>query len=75
MRKMIFSLVAIWGILFAPVSLFAHPGHGVTEGHTITHYLTEPVHAIAIFSALVIIAGYLFYRFSAKNKSGEVKIK
>lgn len=42
----------------------AHPGHGsatsVEGGHTLIHYLTEPVHAVGILgSVAVIIAGAL----------------
>ncbi|MFN8244659.1 MAG: hypothetical protein U0X40_11450 [Ferruginibacter sp.] len=32
----------------APLSLFAHPGHGETDGFTITHYFVEPIHVVAL---------------------------
>jgi len=30
---------------------FAHPGHGETDPGTWTHYLTEPVHVVALIAA------------------------
>jgi hypothetical protein len=40
-----------------PFTGMAHPGHGETEGFTIIHYFTEPVHAIVTVGLL---AGVLF---------------
>ena len=31
-----------------PVAVMSHPGHGETEGFTITHYLVEPIHVIVV---------------------------
>jgi hypothetical protein len=39
-----------------PFISFAHHGHGVSEGFTITHYFIEPEHAIYTWS---FIAGAL----------------
>jgi hydrogenase/urease accessory protein HupE len=40
-------------VLSAPFVALAHPGHGETEGFTITHYFTEPIHAVATILAVV----------------------
>ena len=44
-------------IMLIPFAGMAHPGHGETEGFTIIHYFTEPVHAIVTVGLL---AGVLF---------------
>lgn len=53
--------IALVGLFAAmvPVSLFAHPGHGETDGFTITHYFTEPIHAITTIGALVVAIVYI----------------
>ena len=43
----------------ATTTLFAHDGHGRTEGSSILHYLSEPYHAIALFLGVASIAGAL----------------
>jgi hypothetical protein len=48
--KKLFGMMA--GLAAAP-ALLAHPGHGETEGFTITHYFTEPVHAVVTVLAVV----------------------
>lgn len=57
------------GLAAAP-ALFAHPGHGETEGFTITHYFTEPVHAVvtvlAVVGVLVLVTA-LRKRFSGNK--------
>ncbi len=49
MKKITLALLAI-----IPIVSFAHPGHGETEGYSIIHYFTEPVHAIVSISVLVL---------------------
>jgi putative copper export protein len=39
-------------VLSAPFAALAHPGHGETDGFTITHYFTEPIHAVATILAV-----------------------
>lgn len=65
MKKILFLLASV-----APaISALAHPGHGNTEGYTITHYFVEPQHVFPIVAVLA--AGVLlFNRFrkqAAKN--------
>jgi len=50
MKKLLFLFVT----LAATSAAFAHPGHGTTGGFTITHYITEPVHAIPLLFAIVL---------------------
>ena len=50
MKKLLSLLV----LLAATSAAFAHPGHGSTGGYTITHYITEPVHALPLLFAIVL---------------------
>ena len=50
MKKLLFLFVT----LAATSAAFAHPGHGTTGGFTITHYITEPVHALPLLFAIVL---------------------
>jgi hydrogenase/urease accessory protein HupE len=55
--------------LAVPASLLAHPGHGETDGFSIIHYFTEPMHAIIAVGLMVTVyAGIRFLR-SKKEKS------
>ncbi|MCC5932964.1 MAG: hypothetical protein LAT75_00540 [Candidatus Cyclonatronum sp.] len=48
----------------------AHPGHGDTEGHSLMHYLTEPMHAIVLLS-VVLMVGLSFGWMMAKRRKKE----
>lgn len=54
--------------------LLAHDGHGhgvVGSGHTLSHYLSEPLHAplwIACLLAVVLTAGMIRQRYKLKTK-------
>lgn len=67
MKRITITSVLLLSVLMIPVLSFAHPGHGLTDGHSIQHYLTEPVHAAAIFSGIAIIAGLMYYGFSRRR--------
>jgi len=56
MKKVITALSLFFMAL--PNIVLAHPGHGETEGFTITHYFIEPVHAIV---SIVIVAALVVY--------------
>jgi hypothetical protein len=61
------ALLALTAI--APISLFAHPGHGETEGFSIIHYFTEPVHAtVTVLGAIAVFLLYKTLRRNAHNK-------
>lgn len=57
----------LWMLL--PLSLSAHPGHGDTDGFSILHYFTEPVHAITTVSLLAFAAILHFRRQSMKSRT------
>ena len=45
-KKEVMKKILIAASLLVPFISFAHDGHGVTGGFTITHYFVEPQHAI-----------------------------
>ena len=51
-RKILPAAILIY--IFNPTTLFAHPGHGDSAGHSLLHYLTEPMHAM-VFGAVVLM--------------------
>ncbi len=55
-------------ILLLPALTWAHPGHGETDGYTITHYFTEPQHAIITLGVLTAITVFII-RERRKSKS------
>lgn len=49
---------------------FAHPGHGVSEGHSVLHYFTEPLHVvvgIAVVVVAIIGLGFVFKRMESRK--------
>jgi hypothetical protein len=65
MKKIIAASSVIF--MFLPFFVSAHPGHGETGGYTITHYFTEPVHAVVTFGLIAAIAVYV--KISSRNKA------
>ena len=59
------TLMAVIAVTI-PFSGIAHPGHGETEGFSIIHYFSEPIHATL---TAVLLAGVIFaaYKLSAKR--------
>ncbi len=45
--------------LMLPFISNAHPGHGGTDGFTITHYFTEPQHVTFILLAMAVVIFFL----------------
>ncbi|MBL7760315.1 MAG: hypothetical protein JNK08_06430 [Sediminibacterium sp.] len=67
------KLATAFGLLIgmvAPLATMAHPGHGETEGYTIIHYFTEPMHAVITLGSLVIVFAGLRY-FRKKNAGSQ----
>ncbi|HWI89906.1 MAG TPA: hypothetical protein VNT20_01475 [Flavisolibacter sp.] len=61
--------ILIAASLLFPFMSFAHDGHGVTSGFTITHYFVEPDHAIYTWSFIVasfVLAVYLRRKNASK---------
>lgn len=42
----------IFLMLFLPLSGWAHPGHGESDGFTLIHYFREPLHAVVSLGIL-----------------------
>lgn len=59
MKKYIAAIAGLFASCMPFISI-AHPGHGEHSGYTITHYFTEPIHAIA--TALVLVLVIVFIR-------------
>ena len=64
MKKIIVALSFF--VLCMPLISIAHPGHGTTDGYTITHYLTEPVHLVIPLSILIV--GVIYFRYLIRNR-------
>lgn len=64
MKKSLLSIAAVT----ASVSSFAHEGHGHTDGFTIQHYFTEPVHIISLLAGVVVLAVVIRYFKKAAAK-------
>jgi len=54
MKKLSLALITGLGMLI-PFAGLAHPGHGETEGFSIIHYFSEPVHATTTAGLMVAI--------------------
>ena len=54
-------------VLILPLISLAHPGHGETDGYTITHYFTEPVHVVIAIGVLVVVTVYIRYMRKSKQ--------
>jgi hypothetical protein len=70
--KQIFRSIAAMVLPIMPFAAFAHPGHGETEGFSIIHYFTEPVHAVVTVlatAAVITLVGYARRRQSRHKKA------
>ena len=56
-------------LLAVPTLLMAHPGHGETEGFTITHYFTEVEHVIISIALISISALVVWYLKNRKKQN------
>jgi hypothetical protein len=56
MKIIVFALLAT---AVAPLIIYAHPGHGSTDGYSIIHYFVEPVHAVVTWGALAVAFIYI----------------
>lgn len=63
--------VLLFAFLILSVTAIAHPGHGGhgDSGFTITHYFSQPVHAITSVAILTIVILGFVKLFSKKGKS------
>lgn len=61
--RWIAPLMTLLTMLATSSTLFAHPGHGVTDPQTVAHQLVEPVHAVPwmlIVAVGITLLGALF---------------
>ena len=70
MKKLILALKTGFAVLL-PFAGIAHPGHGETEGYTITHYFTEPVHVTV--SVILLAGAMLTISYIRRKKSADKK--
>lgn len=66
-RDILIVLSAILVTLASAAQVLAHPGHGITEGSSLVHFLTEPVHVIS-FIAVVAVGAIVVLWYRAKKK-------
>lgn len=65
-----YILVTISAILLSLVkvtTVMAHPGHGSSDGHSLIHFLTEPVHVLSFIATVVACAAIVLW-FRARKK-------
>jgi len=60
MKKIALVFTLLCTILL-PMLSSAHPGHGETEGYTIIHYITEPVHVLPIIGTVCAVLLFVQY--------------
>lgn len=58
MKKFLNSVLVLL-MLFLPLTGWAHPGHGESDGFTLIHYFREPLHAVASLGMLAVLTVYL----------------
>lgn len=69
MRTRIFTLIAFLSVLVPSLAL-AHPGHGTYDGLNLMHYLTSPLHVIAVLG--IILVNVVAIRY-AKGRAKRVR--
>lgn len=67
MKKNVIFLIVF--VLCIPFISLAHPGHSETDGYTITHYFTEPVHiVVALLALIAVVAGVRYLRSNKQQR-------
>ena len=70
----IFKISLVSSIIFfvlGNIALLAHPGHGSTDGHSLIHYLSEPMHAMVLAAVVLMVAGSVTWLILKKKKAAE----
>ena len=65
MKKITFAAILFF-VFCIPFIGTAHPGHGESDGFTITHYFTETNHLIVMSLVAFVVAVY--FRHLRRNK-------
>jgi LPXTG-motif cell wall-anchored protein len=68
----LFLFTAVLFSLTGFAHLFAHPGHGTTEGHSYIHYFTEPMHVMVLSAIIIMIASSATWFLLRKRKKNTV---
>lgn len=55
-------------LICLPFLALAHEGHGVLEGHTLGHYVFNPMHAIPVVAVVLVVAIVLYRRRQIAKK-------
>ncbi|MFU8861161.1 MAG: hypothetical protein ACNA8K_12145 [Cyclonatronaceae bacterium] len=67
-KYILIVLSAILVILASAAEVLAHPGHGSTEGNSLVHFITEPVHILSFVATVAVgIVITLWYRARKKK--------
>lgn len=61
------KIAAALSLFSLPLISLSHPGHGNTDGYTITHYFTEPDH-VSVTIAVLIVAVLYFRNVKKKQR-------
>lgn len=69
MKKLLNSAFLLF-MLSWPLTGWAHPGHGESDGFTLIHYFREPLHAVASLGMLIALFVY-FIRWSRSKAQQE----
>jgi hypothetical protein len=67
-----FMIAFILFVSCMPLVSLAHPGHGDTEGFSITHYIVEPIHLLVSITVLSAVA--LYIRHLSRNRKKKESI-
>lgn len=51
------------------MSILAHAGHGVTDGHSLLHYLIEPAHLPFTVAAAVVVLAVFGWAIAKRRKA------
>jgi hydrogenase/urease accessory protein HupE len=68
-KKLILTFILIF--ISSCTNLFAHSGHGHTDGNSLIHYLMEPMHAMFLVAVVLMIAFssiYLILKMKKRTK-------
>lgn len=66
MKKILSILVTV-----LPAAAMAHPGHGDSEGFSIIHYFTEPVHVLVGLGAILLFSVFYTKFFGKKETKNQ----
>ena len=62
------KLAVLLSMISLPFFALAHEGHGVLEGHSLGHYVFNPMHAIPVVAVILVVAIVLYRRRQVAKK-------